>query len=221
MIIALGHKAGVGKDTVAKIIQYLLAKEKVKQDFVQRSILNQGYEAYDYTKLSGWEIKKFADPIKDTICLWLGCSRKDLEDREFKNKELWDGMTPRILMQLLGTECGRQIINPDIWVNILFKDYVKTTGHQRREGNITYTEEDYPNWIITDLRFPNEAKAIKRRGGVLVIVNRDIESDTPKHESENALDGFIEWDYIIDNNGTEEELVESVKGILTDLKLIN
>ena len=93
-----------------------------------------------------------------------------------------------------------------------------------------------PNWIITDVRFPNEADAIKQRNGILIRVNRDLvigeddfgytrvsinqaEKDgiiDPQHESETALDDY-KFDYIIDNNGTIEELTEKVKVILKEI----
>lgn len=206
MIISLGTKSGSGKDTVANMMQYLIALDRSKKEFVQKSIFEQGYEVFDYTALSGFEVKKFADPIKDTLCLWLGCSRKDLEDRDSKEKNLgenWNVLTPRIMLQLLGTECGRNIIHEDIWVNILFRDYDKES-----------------NWIITDLRFPNEFKAIKERGGVTIRIDRDEESGVPEHTSEIALDSY-KFDYVIDNNGTKDELLSNVIDVLVEIGVIN
>lgn len=165
---------------------------------------------------SGYEIKKFADKLKDIVCLLIGCTRRQLEDREFKEKELgeewkhtyyniidnqggkldthlskedaendlsfWDeniniayppsiekieqNLSPRKLLQLLGTECGRQIIHPNIWVNALFADF--------EDNKSDWLSEINSKWIITDVRFPNEAQAIKDRGGIVIRVNRDI-----------------------------------------------
>jgi len=66
-----------------------------------------------------------------------------------------------------------------------------------------------PNWIITDCRFPNEAEAIKKRGGILVRIQRDGIKPINPHISETALDGFS-FDYVIKNNGTIPELIEIV-----------
>ena len=124
--------------------------------------------------------------------------RDDLENREFKERELgeeWDGLTPRKILQLLGTEAGRDIIHPNIWVNSLFADYTTDS-----------------NWIITDVRFPNEAKAIKDRGGIVVRIERPGgESHCGgAHASETALDDY-DFDIVINNDGTIEELIDKVK----------
>ena len=96
-------------------------------------------------------------------------------------------------------------------------------------------EFNFPNWIITDLRFPNELQAIKDRGGITIRVNRPVENypenhkfngDTQSaikiahnHPSETALDNAT-FDYTIINDGSIEELIEKVKEILTKNQLI-
>ena len=268
-LIGISGKIGSGKDTVGSILQ-------------------------DYSD-NNYQIKKFADKLKDIACLLIGCTRRQLEDRGFKEKELgeewWqyglirentrkpilypskkediekqlkvfnnarmyiNKLTPRKLLQLLGTECGREIIHPNIWVNALFADYKHIWNDpdpiKGNDYNITY-RKDYPNteesliqygggseaevftreieqskWIITDVRFPNEAQAIKDRGGIVIRVKRPLDrlgnSKLPKlkhtsvtqHPSETALDDY-DFDYVIENEGSIEELVEKVK----QLKLI-
>lgn len=179
MILALSGKISSGKDTVGKIIQYLVAQSKKDwampyslQEFLDgNDIYNRNYTK-DYIESisidSGYEIKKFADKLKDIVALLIGCTREQLEDRDFKEKELgeeWDKwqltystkydscinyysseleavqfldkivdsiyfssiskiqLTPRLLLQLLGTECGRNIIHPNIWCLSTFEDY--------------------------------------------------------------------------------------------------
>lgn len=78
-------------------------------------------------------------------------------------------MTPRLMLQLLGTDCGRKIIHPDIWVNALLKDYHPEKTYL---GHGDYKEYE-PDWIISDVRFPNEANAIKEKGGILIRINRN------------------------------------------------
>lgn len=65
-------------------------------------------------------------------------------------------LTPRRILQLLGTEAGKEVIHPNIWVNASFADYLP--GSQ---------------WIFTDVRFPNEVEAIENRGGIVINVLRD------------------------------------------------
>lgn len=126
-------------------------------------------------------------------------------------------LTPRLILQLLGTECGREIIHPNLWVNSLFADYVGIP--QVGVGITENNDYKYPNWIITDMRFPNELQAVKDRGGITIRVNRPgvimngIGYNANEHPSETALD-YAEFDYIIDNNGTIEELIEKVKKVL-------
>lgn len=114
--------------------------------------------------------------------------------------------TVRNFLQRLGTEAIRDHVHPNAWVNALFADYEEIIEMPK-------------NWSVTDNRFLNESKAIKDRGGIIIRVNRDtgIKDD---HYSETALDDYNDFDYVIDNNGSLEELVQKVKEILIDLKLI-
>lgn len=172
MIIGISGKIGSGKDTVGSILQ-----------------------DYSDDNTEDYEIKKYADKLKEIVCLLIGCTRKQLEDREFKERELGEEwrqyfnddydlvcekestfsslLTPRKLLQLLGTEGGREIIHPNIWVNALFADYnAKGFDYKGSENKEIKGDWIYPNWIITDVRFPNEAQAIKDRGGIVIRVNR-------------------------------------------------
>ena len=190
-----------------------------------------------------WKIVKFADKLKDIVCLLIGCTRQQLECREFKEKELgeewgvWkvvknDGtqfggihenkkdaeftlsicswsncqvvfekMTPRKMLQQVGTNLFRNQLHPNTWVNASFANYLNNA------------------WIFTDVRFPNELEAIKKRKGVTIRINRGLVERTgkmiqePEHISETALDD-AKFDYVIENNGTIEELIEQVKKIL-------
>lgn len=76
-----------------------------------------------------------------------------------------------------------------------------------------------PNWIITDVRFPNEAKAIKDRNGLIFRITRKDVS-TSDHESEIALDNYTEFDCIIPNNSDFESLIGKVKMVLERFKII-
>jgi hypothetical protein len=149
-------------------------------------------------------------------------------------------LTPRLLMQLLGTECGRNIIHPNVWVNSLFADYKPKEAPYKHLGDLLEDKHhgllNSPNWIITDMRFPNELQAVKDRGGITIRVNRpDIydsgikmyhhskgvstmteeykKAKRNEHPSETALD-TAKFDYVIDNNSTIEDLIEKVRKIL-------
>ena len=250
-LIGISGRSVSGKDTLGKLLQLIacngdLGVYKTDLDFV-----NGG--DYIREKCSNYQIKKFADKLKDMVCLLIGCTREQLEDREFKEKELgeewnhnkkvwidkvsgsytynYQRLTPRLLLQLLGTQCGREIIHPNLWVTALFADYEGKEDKSKRkyEHIANHKNVIYPSWLVTDVRFPNEAKAIKDRGGLIIRVNRDsgqalIDKGihipkwncTEEHSSETSLDNYDGFGHVIDNNGSIEELVEKVK----QLKLV-
>ena len=72
---------------------------------------------------------------------------------------------------------------------------------------------ELPNWIITDCRFPNEFRAIKDNGGVVIRIERDCIKPVNAHPSEIALDDF-QFDFVIENNGSLEDLTRSVTFML-------
>lgn len=161
--------------------------------------------------------------------------------------------TPRTLMQMLGTDGGRNIVHPNIWVNGLMSEYRAKSLKDNPQLNVAdYSNSEFPNWIITDVRFPNEAAAVKKREGVLLRIykpgNRKCRScgktelehfrfaqgigmfdkyrhpfipdKIEEHESETALDNYKEFDYIIFNHGTKEDLLNALIVFLTKFKFI-
>lgn len=106
--------------------------------------------------------------------------------------------TVRDIMQILGTDLLRQGFNNSIHVAVTL-------------GSIKENEKV----IITDMRFENEFEAVKKRGGLCITIQRG-EIPKQEHYSERALDGDRDWDYIINNNGSLEDLVEKVREILRE-----
>jgi hypothetical protein len=131
--------------------------------------------------------------------------------------------TPRELMQFIGTDLFRDKLLNNIWVNALFADYkkpaqiaIETTG-----GYTNYpTSVNFPNWIITDVRFPNEVEAIKKRGGIVIRINRNNIDNSSTRESETALDNYQGFDWTLDNCGNIEDLIKEVKIMLIHFKII-
>ena len=86
-------------------------------------------------------------------------------------------ITPRLLLQLLGTQCGRDIIHPEIWVNALFADYKLSFNEESQSNPYDPRSKtgglEYPNWLVTDCRFPNEIEAIKEKEGITIRINRE------------------------------------------------
>ena len=125
----------------------------------------------------------------------------------------WE-MTYREFLQKLGTEAMRDGLHKNVWVNALFADYKWYTKEWDELGNETLGA--YPNWIITDMRFPNELDAVILREGITIRVNRDNgtrEIDTNPHPSETALDD-AKFHYTINNDGSFEDLMKKVEEIL-------
>ena len=204
MIISITGKIGSGKDTIAEIIQ-------------------------QSTQLD-WEVKKFAGKLKTIAELLCGVPKQNFESQEFKKTQMTEewGMTYREFLQKLGTEALRSNLHENVWINALFSDYkAKTVAVGTSEFDITEKDE-LPNWIITDTRFPNEMDAVKSKNGLVIKVERtlklrkgyDTPNETDLHPSETSLDNYTEWDYVIENNGTLEELRAKVMLILEKENLI-
>lgn len=233
-LIGISGKIGSGKDTVGKIIQYLSSEASQQRDRTYEEFLrgHSNPDAYGYYYHSDWEIKKFAGKLKEVASLLTGINVHDFEDQEFKKTELgpeWNQtrlynsdapwmtgnetyevpLTVRELLQKVGTECMRDCLHENVWVNALFADYECTHSDHSPHGF------DYSQWLITDTRFPNEAQAIKSKGGIIVKVTRPGEQQGT-HPSETALDDW-DFDVVIENNGSIEDLIEKVKIQLGDM----
>lgn len=162
------------------------------------------------------------------------------EGWEWKPENFVQKYTYRMLLQHIGTDALRDRIHEDVWVNALFADYKNPAQYAiKNTGGYSNSETpfEYPNWIITDMRFPNELEAVEKMGGITIRINRDVLLDNDNqpivpeknytdinvmkrlHPSETALD-HAEFDYTIDNSGTIEYLLEQVRVILQKEKII-
>ncbi len=106
----------------------------------------------------------------------------------------------RSLLQRLGTEAGRELFGEDHWVNICFEQNLSANG-----------------WlVVSDVRFPNEADAIRNRGGKVYRVRRPGYGPVNFHASETSLDDY-EFDGYIENSGAIfPDLAEQVSTILRE-----
>lgn len=205
MIIGLVGFIGSGKDTVA-------------QRFVEK----------------GCQQDSFAAPLKDLCSTVFGWERTlltgdTIESRDFRETPdmYWSrklgipNFTPRLALQLMGTEVMRNHFNQDIWLNSL-------------EYRIMKQREGAPCVVVSDARFRNELDLIKNMNGIIIWVQRgELPEwfDIAKTAHENVVNRKImttkymdvhesEWnwagypaDYIIDNNGTLEDLYKQVDDI--------
>lgn len=79
----------------------------------------------------------------------------------------------RRTLQRIGTEAGRQVFGEDVWVGLLF-NRIATVQADWRKSNV----------VVTDVRFPNEAAAIRTWGGRVWRINRRGQTSTDPHPSE-------------------------------------
>lgn len=111
-------------------------------------------------------------------------------------------------LQRLGTEGGRSVLGENIWVDVLFS---------------RLDRDENSNFVITDMRFPNEAEAISARDdGWTVRVVREsagLAGVAGRHVSETALDGW-KFDFCLDNNGTVEQLESRVDLMLSAMRAL-
>ena len=138
-----------------------------------------------FAKLQEATVLSFASPIKRMLKQilppgdWLG------EKKEDQLPGFPEGITPRVMLQTLGTEWGRASVDPDIWVKAAMRE---AEYFMRMDGRV----------IFDDVRFANEAVAIRKAGGQVYRVSRqDFEVRADSHISELGLpaeliDGEIE-----------------------------
>ena len=200
-LIGISGKIGSGKDTTAELIQlvttYGLNHLTEVRKVTPRLMDIPDFKTYTLQN-ANWQIVKYAENLKLIASMLTGIPRKNFEDQEFKKTHLgeeWNNITVREFLQTLGTRALRDNLNENVWINSLF-------------GNFNESSQ----WLVTDTRFPNEANAIKERGGIVVRVDRGL--STGDHPSETALDDY-EFDYVIPNTGTIEELIEEVVKFVT------
>ncbi len=112
----------------------------------------------------------------------------------------------RRLLQALGTEVGRNMISPSVWVDIAERKIQEL----RAQGKPV---------VITAVRFPNEVDMVNRLGGTTVWIERDTEARGASdevinaHASETSVQAYM-FEYVIGNHGTLEELGENVEHVL-------
>ena len=184
MIIGISGKAGSGKDTAAKMLEVLYANPDISyEDFANKR----------YKNFADILIVHFADALKETAQVLFRLGEWETNTQEGKKTSInWIGKTVRELLQGIGQGL-RDAIDFDLWVKILFAN---TKG--------------WSNYIIADVRYPNEVKAIKERNGILIRIDRKG-AGAGNHSSETALDDYKEWDVHIENNGSIEDLFEAMK----------
>ncbi len=203
-VIAFTGRARSGKDTAARLLAKRISDYNNLVTFPNQYVI--GAEA-------------FAGPIKSMVAMLLDYFGKgavsDYEklkpyiDGEFKEEIIEDiGASPRTLMQTLGTEWGRDMINEDIWVNSMLA---------RLQGYNAAKEHGYKGAyvFITDCRYDNEARALKSKGIPIVEILRESKAPVASHKSEDGISGeFINFTLV--NDREEIDLAGALEYTLKD-----
>ncbi len=186
MIIGICGLIGSGKGTVADIL----------------------VEEHGFKKLS------FADSLKDGVAAMFDWPRHLLEgdteeSREWREQsdtfwteETGKEISPRLVLQLVGTECMRNGFYDGVWVSLAKKKLVRFPSQ---------------NWVLPDTRFPNEINMIHSVGGHIWRVRRGQDPEWFEPLRENNIiptdvhPSEYEWvrsefDQVIENEGTLEDL---------------
>lgn len=129
-IIGFAGAAGSGKTTAAKILNEL-GYERVRFAGPLKSMM----------LAVGLTVDEIDGPLKESPCALLG------------------GKTPRWAMQSIGYEWGRQLIDPNLWINAWDRAVHALPSHVAV--------------VSDDVRFQNEVDAIRARGGLVVRIDRD------------------------------------------------
>ena len=197
-IIAICGFQGSGKDTLANIL----------------------IKKYGYKKLS------FGGTVKDVASIIFNWDRKMLEgdskeSREWREKvdDWWSkkleikNLTPRYILQQIGTDLFRNNFHKDIWINCLEKKLI-----------------DYDKVVITDCRFPNELKILNKYNATIIQIYRgnlpewfnDVKlgkKEPPKEIPESETSWIKEpFNYSINNDNTLIELEHEIENIINLIK---
>lgn len=179
MLIGITGRAGAGKDTVA---DYL-------------------WESNGFIKIA------FADALRSAAGHIFGLGLVNFLDRDMKEAEVeyW-GMSPRRMLQLLGTEATKPVFGDDIWLKRWFLSY----------SAVMNTDPV----VVPDVRFDVEAEAIRRLGGVIVHLTRpgtDLGGVSATHASEAGVTAQPGDLYLV-NDGSIYDLSHKVDQMLQGIK---
>ena len=185
-IIGLGTTAQVGKDTTAAYLEERYPLDGPGPFFVKRVA--------------------FADKLKEiTMSLFELSYEQCYGDKDVK--EAVDpryGKSPRQILQEVG-ERMRSIINPHIWVDTVFSNVIPELAAQ-----------GYNTFVISDVRYPNEADKVHAAGGGVVKITRPGSGTSvgASHASETSMNSYEGFDFHIDNDGSLNYLYSQADALM-------
>lgn len=191
MRIAISGKLGSGKNTVATIIQ----------EFFTPPATAEGNQRQ-------WKELAFAYRLKEVVAAWTGTTIEQNLSRDGKGlKPPGSPYTLGEWQQKVGM-MGREYLGTSIWIDLTLAQV---------------QPDDFV--IITDCRFRNEADRLKQEKFFLIRVEGDpagirqknVDKRDLSHPSETDLDDYRNFDIIIHNTGTLDDLKKQVANFLADI----
>lgn len=186
IIVGLSGYAQTGKDTAALALGALTFERLAFADALRASL---------YALNPSIKVKSHWTKLRTHV---------DLVGWETAKK--LDGV--RALLQRMGTEAVREVIGQDSWTNV-----IRARIEHAYDGMAEVTEP--ARFVLTDVRFPNEAKLIKELGGEVWRIERAGFKPVNAHASESALDGW-DFDKHIYNNGRD---LQSYTNVVAEVAL--
>lgn len=255
-IIGVSGQAGSGKDTVAN---YLVEEYNFTKIALADPIKRFGYHVFLFNQHQLWgpsEARNAVDDRYNEDTAWdeaqgrLEAHGKDYvtdvlgdDDRDkvtaaygalvhwfFWLRENYRGkLSPRIMLQALGTEWGRDAIGEDVWMNYLLRS-AKALLHENGNTKVLVYDplrgvtDPAPlrgaplvrGVVVSDIRFENEFKRIRDEGGTVIrVIRPDTDTNAATigiagHASEAHDYSFDNFDFILNNEGTLIQLYRSI-----------
>ena len=180
LIIGLHGLARTGKDTAAS---YLVAH----------------YMLLSYA---------FAEPIKAAIAQMFNLTAEHIEGALKELPMPAIGKSPRELMQLLGTEWGRNLVHNQLWLLL---------AEQNLNHLAASTQTPITGFVLRDVRFENEADWLRSKGGVIVHIHRADAQQVNRHSSESGI-AIHDNDFVVHNDADLPHLYEQLDALMLVLE---
>ncbi len=164
-----------------------------------------------YLQSIGFKRINFADRLKDIVSVMFGWDREMLEgettvSRDWRetSDETWSNVLgmdviPRKMLRMVGSEMVRDVLHKDFWVKCV-------------EMQVGSTPD--LNVVIADIRFDNEAEAVHRMGGKVLLIKRLGVESNGQHSSEAGIDDKL-VDLVVQNDSSLESFYEKLSAIAT------
>ena len=190
MLIGIVGLIGSGKDTVA---ERLVAQHSYRRDSFAKSLKDA------VSSMFNWD-RELLEGKTDASREW-----REQPD-EFWSERFGKPVTPRWVLQYFGTEVMRGNMYDGIWVD-------SCLGRYKGE-----------NTVISDTRFVNEIKKIRAKNGKIILVKRGELPTQKEMQEQGAHKSEWDWigsefDYIIDNDGTLEDLYKKVDDLIVSFEI--